>query len=200
MVKTVHDHLVYWDHVAWFYLNVKWHNSFFDWLMPFLRNQWFWMPVYLFLLLFIPSRYGRNGWIWCGVFLITFGLSDQISASLIKPFFHRVRPCNNDYLMGIARVLVPCGSGQSFPSSHAANHFSLSTFMALSLGRKAKWIIPLVYCWAFSVIYSQVYVGVHYPLDVTAGGLLGVVIGFCTGKLFNKYMGLADEVISAGKA
>jgi undecaprenyl-diphosphatase len=40
------------------------------------------------------------------------------------------------------------------------------------------------------VSYSQVYVGVHFPLDVTCGALLGICLGLFTGKLFNRYFAL----------
>lgn len=194
MLKRIHDILVYADHVAWYYLNTQWHNAFLDLVVPFLRNQWFWVPLYLFLLLFMPSRYRRNGWLWCLMFFISFVLSDQVSATLLKPYFHRLRPCNNPYLTGIVRNLVPCGSGKSFPSSHAANHFSIAIFSAVTLGRTARWVWPLAIIWALSVCYAQVYVGVHYPLDVTVGGLIGTLIGILTGKTYNRFIGLQPKV------
>jgi undecaprenyl-diphosphatase len=41
------------------------------------------------------------------------------------------------------------------------------------------------------VAYAQVYVGVHYPFDVMAGGLLGTIFGISIGTLFNKRYGFA---------
>jgi undecaprenyl-diphosphatase len=48
-----------------------------------------------------------------------------------------------------------------------------------------KWA-AIGYIWAAVIAFSQVYVGVHYPLDVLAGSLLGILAGTLTGKLFNK--------------
>jgi undecaprenyl-diphosphatase len=186
MIKSLLETVMYLDYIVWGYLNVRWHNGFMDVIMPFLRNQWFWAPLYLFLLLFMPRRFGRNGWIWCSVFLITFGISDQLSATLLKPLFGRIRPCNDPYFSGIVHIIVPCGGGKSFPSSHAANHFSLAVFSAISLRHLARWVWPLALAWAIVVSYSQVYVGVHYPLDVLCGGLLGAVVGWGTGNAFNR--------------
>jgi len=180
-----------WDHTLWYYMNTQWHNSFLDCVVPFLRNQWFWAPLYLFLLLFMPSKFGKNGWIWCSIFLVSFILSDQISATLLKPHFHRLRPCNNPALAGIIHLLVECGGGYSFPSSHATNHFSMGVFMAATLGKVAKWVVPVAILWATLVSFAQVYVGVHYPLDVTCGAILGTCIALCTGKFFNHYFGLS---------
>ena len=193
MLRTIRDTLVYYDHVAWYYFNTQWHNSFLDAVVPFLRNQWFWAPLYLFLLLFIPAKFGRKGWMWCAIYLISFILSDQISATFLKPHFHRLRPCNNPYLSSIIHLIVPCGGGYSFPSSHASNHFAMGIFMAMTLGRVAKWVWPTAIIWATLVSFAQVYVGVHYPLDVTCGALLGIMIGLCTGKIYNRYFDLNSK-------
>ncbi len=190
MLKNIIDFILDWDHTLWYYLNTKWHNPFLDYVVPFLRNQWFWAPLYLFLALFMPVKFNRKGLIWCLIFIITFILSDQISAHFLKPIFHRLRPCNNPYLYGIVRTLVPCGSGFSFPSSHASNHFSLGIFCAVTLGKLARWVTPVAVLWALLVSFAQVYVGVHYPLDVTCGALLGTIIGIITGTFFNHYLSL----------
>ena len=194
MARSFRDVVVYYDHVAWYYLNTQWHNPILDHIEPFLRNQWFWAPLYLFLLLFMTRTFGKQGWVWCLVFLISFILSDQISATLMKPYFHRVRPCNNPYWASVIHLIVPCGGGYSFPSSHASNHFAMGMFSAMTLGRVAKWVWPVALIWAAAVAFAQVYVGVHYPLDVTCGGLLGMMIGAVTGTVFNKYCGLNPRV------
>lgn len=176
--------LLRYDRIAWYYLNARWHNGLLDFVMPFLRNQWFWTPLYLFLAIYMPKRFGRNGWIWCAAFIITFGISDQLSAHLIKPLVGRLRPCNDPYLADLVHIIVPCGGGKSFPSSHAANHFALAVFSGISLRHLARWVMPVGLLWAASVSYAQVYVGVHFPLDVLCGGLLGALVGWGTGKTF----------------
>jgi membrane-associated phospholipid phosphatase len=190
MLKKIHSLLINCDHTVWYYMNTQWHTAFLDNIIPFFRNQWVWVPLYFFLALFIPSRYGRKGFIWCTIFVISFILSDQISAHLMKPYFHRIRPCNNPYMSPFIHLIVPCGSGYSFPSSHASNHFAIGVFSAITLGRQAKWIWPVAILWAALVSFSQVYVGVHYPIDVTCGALVGTIIGIYTGKFFNRYFDL----------
>lgn len=184
-MEAIHDTILYWDYTMWYYVNTVWHLPVLDMLIPYLRNQWFWVPLYLFLAIFMPLNYKKNGWIWCLGFILSFALADRISAGLIKPYFHRLRPCNDPTLHSLVHIIVPCGSGYSFPSSHATNHFALGTFMAVTLNKQVKNIYLWAYLWAFSVSYAQVYVGVHFPFDVICGGLLGTCIGIFTGKLFN---------------
>jgi undecaprenyl-diphosphatase len=157
-------------------IHVKWANSLFDMVMPFVRNQYFWSPVYLFLLVYMWLNHKKEGLLWCLFFFITFIYCDFISASIIKPFIHRLRPCNEPYLSFTIREIVHCGSGFSFPSSHATNHFGLSTFIILTLKHKNKWIVPLAIFWAVLVCYAQLYVAVHYPFDILCGAILGVAL------------------------
>ena len=164
MVQKLHDILIYLDFTMWYYLNTVWHNRVLDAVIPFFRNQWTWAPLYLFLLFFMLINYKRRGMMWCVFFLLSFALSDYISASVFKDIFHRIRPCNNPALNEIAHVIVPCGGGYSFPSSHASNHFALAVFSAITLRPYVKWIWPAAITWAALVAYAQVYVGVHYPV------------------------------------
>jgi len=70
------------------------------------------------------------------------------------------------------RLLVGCTDSPSFPSNHAVNATVLATLVTLSMPR--LWFPVIVL--AILVGYSRVYVGVHYPLDVLLGGLLGLVV------------------------
>ena len=190
MPNAFAETIIQWDHIAWYYINVRGHNAVLDFIAPFLRNPVFWAPLYLFLAIFIPARYRRNGFLWCAAFLITFAISDQVSASLLKPYFHRFRPCHNPWLKDMVHLMVDCGGEYGFPSVHATNHFALGIFGAVTLSRQYKWIWPVAIGWALVVALSQVYVGVHFPLDITFGGAVGAIIGIITGKLFNKFFRL----------
>lgn len=196
MYQAVQESLIWIDYNVWYVLHVLWRSDWQDELMPFIRNQWTWAPLYLFLLVFMLQNFGIRGLWWCVFFLLTFAVSDQLSAHLLKPLFHRTRPCNNPALAGILHTVVPCGSGYSFPSSHAANHFALAFFMAVTLQGIVKGIWPITFLWALSVAYAQVYVGVHFPLDVACGGLLGAAVGRLTGGLFREKIGFKDWVLA----
>lgn len=62
----------------------------------------------------------------------------------------------------------------SFPSGHAATSFAGATLLALLVPRLA---VPFLLL-AVAIAWSRVYVGVHYPLDVAAGAVLGAGLAF----------------------
>lgn len=158
-------------------INQNYTSGLLDAVCPLLREKLFWIPLYVIGGVFTIVKYKRNALYFIAGIALAILLSDQISASLIKPVFHRLRPCNNPSLAENVRLLVHCGSGFSFVSAHASNHFAMAIFASLTFGDK-KWLMPVLLFWAFSVAYSQVYVGVHYPADVVGGGILGCTIGF----------------------
>jgi len=160
--------------------------GFLDWLAPLLRNKFFWSPLYLFIIIFLVREYKRKGWYLVALMLLTFGLGDTIASKMIKPFVGRIRPCNDFRLADLIIHRVPCGSGYSFPSSHATNHFAIAVFLIFVFYRSWKPILPIGLAWAFLISMSQVYVGVHYPIDTVAGAILGTAIGLFTGSLYKR--------------
>jgi undecaprenyl-diphosphatase len=177
------EQLIQFDQNLFFTINHGLSNSFFDWLMPALRNRFFWTPLYLFIIIFSIRTYGKQGWIMILFLGLTFGCTDFISSSLIKPTVQRLRPCNDPEIKSDVKNLVDCGSGYSFPSSHASNHFGLAVFLIVLFFSKWKLILPMGLLWAASISFAQVYVGVHYPIDILAGAMLGGMIGFIMGKI-----------------
>ena len=177
------EQLIQFDQSLFFTINHGLSNSFFDWLMPALRNRFFWTPLYLFIIIFSIRTYGKQGWIMILFLGLTFGCTDFISSSLIKPTVQRLRPCNDPEIKSDVKNLIDCGSGYSFPSSHASNHFGLAVFLIVMFFSKWKLILPIGLFWAASISFAQVYVGVHYPVDILAGAMLGGMIGFIMGTI-----------------
>ncbi len=149
-------------------LNREWTNAAFDFLMPLITDFDHWRIPVILLLLVVLAR-GKAG-TRVGVLFAILAVvaADQICSSAIKPLFDRPRPFRT---LEAVRQLVDAHSS-SFPSSHAANTFAAGVFLAIRF-RKLRpiLVVPAV------VAYSRVYVGVHYPFDVLAGGVLGAAIG-----------------------
>ncbi len=164
-------------------VNQQWTNAIFDAVLPVFRDKMTWVPLYALLLFLLPYRYGKSGVYLIVLVAIAVGLSDLISSSLVKPYIERLRPCKNPQLLDEVRLLVNCGSGKSFTSSHAANHFSLAAALCIPLRKFRSFLLPVALIWAAMISYAQVYVGVHYPLDVVAGALLGLCLGAIFGLI-----------------
>lgn len=177
------------DYAIFHFINQGLSNDFFDFMLVFWRNSYFWAPLYLFVIAFAFFNFKAKAY-WIIIFsFLTFGSTDFVSSSLVKNHFKRDRPCKLTASIEVTSR-VRCGSGYSFTSSHAANHFGLAVFWILIFGQRFKRIIAPLLIWASLVSLAQVYVGVHYPSDVLAGAMLGSLIGYGWGKLFNKYYSL----------
>ena len=161
-------------------------NPFFDIVLPLMRNPIFWTPLYVFIIAFCAYKYRKIGFYIILGLLLSVALADRGSAGLIKNQVKRLRPCNDPALATTIITRIPCGSGYSFPSAHASNHFAIACFLSFVFFRRWRWIWLVTMLWAFVVSFSQVYVGVHYPFDVTFGAFFGLLVGYVVYLLFKK--------------
>jgi undecaprenyl-diphosphatase len=177
------------DHWLFRQINQHWVNPAFDEVFVFIRQAELWVPLYLFLLVLALLNFGRKGIWWALTFIMTVIIGDLTSSSLIKHNIFRLRPCRNPGLADQVRVLVNyCPQSSSFTSSHACNHFAMACFIFITLNQTGSWRW-LFFLWAVAISYAQVYVGVHYPLDVLGGALAGSLIGCTMSVFFRKQFG-----------
>ena len=190
LASSFWQQLEQWDQWLFIKINSKWTNPFFDSVLPFLRDSVFWAPLYLFILVFITLNYGKKGGWWGIAFLCTVAIADIVSSRLFKEYFERLRPCQDPLFQEYVRLLLKrCSGSYSFTSSHAANHFGIATFISVTFFPTfGRWIY-LSYLWAFFISYAQIYVGVHYPLDVAGGAAIGTLAGLLTAWVFNNKWG-----------
>lgn len=186
------NYLIKTDKAIFEIINGKWHTEWLDFLMPFVRNSQTWVPLYLFLILFVLFNFKKNiGW-WLLFFALVPIAGDLISSGLIKKNFYRLRPCNDPDMIGHVRFLLGYHpQSSSFTSSHATNHFAMASFFFYTLKPTIKNYAYLFYLWAVLICYAQIYVGVHYPLDIICGAILGFSIGYFISLRFNKQFGLS---------
>lgn len=111
---------------------------------------------------------------YCFIIALLVTFTDQL-VNLIKEITQRIRPNNDETIENLIRVLKN-SSDFSFVSGHAANSFAVSIFVILSLKNYIK-LIYFLLIWPLLFAYSRIYLGVHYPLDVLSGALLGILIG-----------------------
>ena len=171
------DFLLNLDRHLFYLINHQLSNPFFDFLMPLMRNPKFWIPLYLFIITFSIWRYKKQGIILVVFLALAVGFADYTSASIIKPAVTRLRPCRDPVTASNDINRVTCGTGYSFPSTHATDHFAIALFLSCPFYKRWKWVLPATLIWAAIICLAQVYVGVHYPLDVTGGAIYGSLVG-----------------------
>jgi undecaprenyl-diphosphatase len=174
------DYLNVVDTIVFRFINVSLSNPVFDIVMPFLTDlnkQRIVLVIVATLLLWMIIRGNRSVRLAAILLIVTIIISDQLNSSVIKYWSLRQRPC---HILDNVRLLVSCGSGYSFPSSHAVNNFAGAIILAFFLPRAKWWFFGL----AATIAFSRVYVGVHYPCDVIGGGVIGLMCGGCVLYVF----------------
>lgn len=107
------------------------------------------------------------------------GFSKLVIVNLVKWLYLSPRP---DIILK-ATTLVPPDSENSFPSGHATFVFALATAVYLYDKKWGTWF----FVFAALVSFSRIFVGVHWPSDVLAGIILGILIGWLGNKIYLRY-------------
>ena len=185
------EKLIEYDKSLLRFLN-SYHVSWLDPIMLTLTETITWIPLYVFLLYLVIKEYKKECWIILLGVVLTIALADQVTASIMKPYFARLRPSREPTLEGLIHLVNGYTGGQfGFASSHAANTFGLATFFYFVFGKTRRWVVWL-FVWAAFMTYTRIYLGVHYPGDILVGGIVGVVSGM-VGYKFSGWLGARHE-------
>ena len=133
-----------------------------------------WVLGFVWLVLLLKG--GPKERLFCLFVIPLILMSDLLPTYVLKPYFGRLRPFLSEE--GV-RLLIENPAEMSlygFPSNHATNIFALATLVCLFYREKRIVLTSVIV--AFLVGFSRIYVGVHFPLDVVFGGLLGTSLGF----------------------
>ncbi len=168
------------------------HSPWLDPVMLVLTETVAWLPLYIFMLYVVIKEYKSTSWIILLGLAVTILLADQLTASIMKPYFARLRPSQDPTLEGLLHLVNGYKGGRfGFASSHAANTFGAATFFFLCFRNTRPWITWL-FLWAAIVTYTRIYLGVHYPGDVMAGAGVGAICGWI-GYKFSEWLMRWDE-------
>ncbi|MBO0322039.1 phosphatase PAP2 family protein [Muricauda sp. CAU 1633] len=155
-----------------------------DGFWMFMTNTKSSFPLYV-LLLYLS--YKNFGWKRTGIILVSVALmitcTDQLS-NFFKYGIGRLRPCHDPEVSSVMRLVKSyCGGQYGYFSAHAANSFGPAIFFSILFRGKVRFIGIIMILWACIVAYSRIYIGVHYPLDVLTGALVGTLFGWLFVKL-----------------
>jgi len=186
------DKILQWDRETLIYLNSLGIEEY-DLFWSTVTNIYTWIPLFLFFFLLIFWKFPRKEAIYVTLTVITLIVFILVATDLTKGFFERLRPNNNAEISSIIRVLKNPASF-SFFSGHASSSFSITTIIVLFLGNKVKWRW-IFYIWPLLFALSRIYVGVHYPIDIIVGAIVGLLTAFAFFNLYKRlivpYLGLA---------
>jgi len=182
------DQLIQFDTDLFLYLN-NLGTETWDGFWMFYTTKFNWIPFYAILAYLMYKRLNTKTFIVTLLviaLMITF--TDQITNVFKKVLVMRLRPCHNEDIDGMFRLVKAyCGGRYGYFSGHASNSMSVAVFISLMLRSKYKFLPYIMIIWAMAMGYSRIYIGVHYPLDVLSGMLFGALSGFLFYKL-NSYL------------
>lgn len=192
LVSFIHE----FDSLLFHLINKTWSHQILDTILIPIRDKNFWIPLYIIIATMMVFIFRKKSIYIILLCIASFGATDQISASILKPNINRIRPCNDPaFSNSVVLRIDSCGVGKSFPSAHATNTFGFAMILSLIFRKKAGWIAPVSFLWAFLISYAQIYVGVHYPTDIIAGAFLGTLISYCLFRIASKYLFLKVNLI-----
>ncbi|MEO9513846.1 MAG: phosphatase PAP2 family protein [Flavobacteriaceae bacterium] len=159
-------------------------SASWDGFWMFLTNKFSAIPLYAILLFLLYRHLGVKKTIVSLVFIaLLITATDQL-ANFFKYGVQRLRPCHDIDVNMMARLVKKsCGGKFGYFSAHAANAMALALFFSVLLGSKIKYITSFLLIWAVLVAYSRIYIGVHFPLDVLTGIVIGTIFGWLFARL-----------------
>ena len=165
-----------------------WHAPWADQLMWVISAKATWIPLYLLLVGLLVWRYRQPAmthvkWLQkvpaCVVMIVAIGLAvgvaDFIASGILKEFVARPRPTRVPELEGVLHLVNGYKSGRyGFVSSHAANTMAVALLFSLIWRNKIATVGLML--WVAANCYSRMYLGVHYPLDIMGGLVVGALV------------------------
>lgn len=177
------EYLVHLDKKLFVFLN-NLGSTPFDTIWLLITKQTNWIPFFLILLFILfkklgPKKLGIVILIIVGLITFTNEITDIIKFSV-----QRIRPCNDDTLVGLIRVVKDSDTFSYF-SGHASNSTASMVFVFLILRQYYKYSY-LIFLYPLIFAYSRIYLGLHFPLDIISGFVFGGFTGFLFYKIYKK--------------
>ena len=180
------DDIISYDKILFVYLN-NLGSEAFDFIWIILSNKLINILIYLEAIIFFlkNNNFKSTGTLTLLVCIMIL-FTDQ-TTNLFKDGFSRLRPCHDQFISDMVRLVKSsCGGLYGYFSAHASNSFCLAFFFGKIFKKRYKYFIIFFFTVAFLIGYSRIYLGVHYPLDVISGAVYGTFSGYIFHKFWEK--------------
>ena len=171
-------------------------NVILDQLALVLTSGFTWIPLYVVLFIVVMRNNEtmmQIGLVVGSAFLCIL-FADGFADGIIKPLAERWRPSNDPLVKYSVQVVDNLRmKDYSFCSAHAANTMSLAVFFSLLI--RCRMVTITMVVWSLVNCWTRLYLGVHYPLDVLTGIVLGGVVGFLVYLFYHRmYRRISPEI------
>ena len=175
------------------YINHNLQNPFFDFIMPLITHLGgFEILLAACVLVFVLSIIYKNDNVkkislLCLVsLLVAGGIAILLKHAIVEP-----RPYIS---LSNVHMLIVEDDPNAFPSGHTTSTFAVMSILIFKL-RNKLWTVVLLF-WCILIGFSRIYVGVHYPFDVLAGAIIGIVTAYLVYRYEDKIFNLWNRVIN----
>lgn len=153
-------------------------SKILDWVGIFLADY----TLYIIGIIFLVLLFWKKNRLMVISAAISVVLSRLVIAEIIKNLLHRPRPY---VILETAEKLITENKDfQSFPSGHAAIFFAIA--MAVYFFNKKLGVVFFI--GAILIGFARIFTGIHWPSDILAGAVIGILSGWIINKLIGKFL------------
>jgi len=179
------DKLLQWDRDTFVYLNslgVEKYDAFWSTVTHITT----WIPLFLLFIVLLFVKFPKREALYKFFTVLGLVVFITVITHWTKISVARLRPNNTEEINTLIRILHS-PTDYSFFSGHASSSFSITMLLFLFFRKKMKWAF-IFFIWPLLFATSRIYVGVHYPLDIIVGTIVGVLSGILFYWLYNKFI------------
>ncbi|MGN7514994.1 MAG: phosphatase PAP2 family protein [Allomuricauda sp.] len=179
------EKLLKWDRDTFIYLNGLGIEDY-DVFWSTVTNISTWIPLFVLFSVLFFLKFPRKEALYMFFTVLGLAIFITVITHFTKISVARLRPNNTEEINALIRILKT-PTDYSFFSGHASSSFSITVLVFLFLCRKVKWAV-LFFVWPILFSLSRIYVGVHFPLDIIVGMVVGLLSGWLFYVLYRRFI------------